>query len=153
MQVTIELEDEGLKDLSSMSQEIRKSVLKDATQDMVRFLQTPSLSGVPVDHGLLHSFFIEYMTDEESSIKSPAKYAVYQDQGTDPYTIYPKGQGTFIAGRQITKGQALWWPGAEHPVRKVNHPGIKGKHFVEKSFNLVKPRMGGYLAKALEEAG
>ena len=149
MQVTIDLEDEGLKDLSTMTKEIRRSVLKDATSDMVRFLMMNS----PVDHGLLKSWFIEYMTDEESSIKSPAKYAIYQDQGTHPYTIYPKGQGTFIAGRQITTGRALWWPGAEHPVRKVNHPGIKGKHFVEKSFNLVKPRMGGYLAKALEEAG
>ena len=146
MQITIQLEDEGLKNLSEMSKDIRRSVLSDATQDMVRFLMMNS----PVDHGLLKQWFIEYMTDEESSIKSPASYAIYQDQGTRPYTIYPKGQATYHAGQKLTSGSALWWPGAPHPVRKVNHPGIKGKHFVEKSFELVKPRMGGYLAKALE---
>ena len=146
VQITIQLEDDGLKNLSEMSKDIRRSVLSDATQDMVRFLMMNS----PVDHGLLKQWFIEYMTDEESSIKSPAEYAIYQDQGTRPYTIYPKGQATYHAGQKLTSGSALWWPGAEHPVRKVNHPGIKGKHFVEKSFELVKPRMGGYLAKALE---
>lgn len=149
MQVTIDLEDEGLKDLSQMTKEIRRSVLKDATSDMVRFLMMNS----PVDHGLLKSWFIEYMTDEESSIKSPAKYAIYQDQGTDPYIIRPKFSGVVAGGLLHNVGKrALFWSGADHPVTMVHHPGIKGKHFVEKSFNLVKPRMGGYLAKALEES-
>ena len=150
MQVTIDLEDEGLKDLSTMTKEIRRSVLKDATSDMVRFLMMNS----PVDHGLLKSWFIEYMTDEESSIKSPAKYALYVDQGTKAHWIAPKnkkalhwtGTGNFYAGGLYhSHGYGGFSKG--HMVG-----GIQGRHFVDKSFNLVKPRMGGYLAKALEGA-
>ena len=149
VQISLELHKEGLDNLDTMGKEVRRSVVSDATQDMTRFLMMNS----PVDHGLLKSWFIESLSDERGVIKSPAFYAIYQDQGTRPYTIYPRGQATYHAGRKLTSGSALWWPGAKHPVRKVNHPGLNGKHFVDKSFNQLRPRMGGYLAKALERSG
>ena len=148
VQISIDINKENIR-LEHLGKDVRKSVLSDAAQDMTRFLQRNS----PRDHGLLASWFIESMDENEAHIKSPAFYAIYQDQGTRPYTIYPKGIATYHAGMKLTSGSALWWPGAKHPVRKVNHPGIKGKHFVEKSFNQVKPRFGGYLAKALERSG
>lgn len=137
VKITIDLQDEGLKDLPSLGKKARKSILRDASGDMVRFLMMNS----PYDHGLLRSWFIESLSDVEASIKSPAKYAIYQDQGTKPYVIKPRNK------------KALFWSGAEHPVKMVRHPGLKGKHFVEKSFKLVRPRMGGYLARALENGG
>lgn len=135
VKISIDLDNENIHNLADKSTTIRKSVLSDATKDMVRFLMQNS----PVDHGLLKSWFIEYMTDEESSIKSPAKYAIYQDQGTRPYLIYPKKIGGY-----------LYWDGAEHPVKRVAHPGIEGKHFVLQSQLAVEQRMPGYLARALE---
>jgi hypothetical protein len=39
------------------------------------------------------------------------KYAIWVEQGTEPHVIFPK-----------TK-KALFWPGADHPVRFVLHPG------------------------------
>ena len=48
-------------------------------------------------------------------------YALYIHEGTKPYVIRPK-----------TK-KALYWKGALHPVKKVNHPGIKANPFVERT--------------------
>src|SRR5438045_9414987 len=49
-----------------------------------------------------------------------ASYAPYVEFGTKPHVILPKDK------------KALYWPGAEHPVRRVNHPGTKPKPFLER---------------------
>lgn len=59
-----------------------------------------------------------------------APHGIFVLAGTKAHIILPKGQGTFHAGKQLTKGSALWWPGAEHPVRKVHHPGTKANDFL-----------------------
>ena len=61
-----------------------------------------------------------------------APYAYFILKGTEPHEIRPKGQGTFHAGQQLTKGAALWWPGLDHPVAKVNHPGTKANPFFDR---------------------
>jgi hypothetical protein len=43
----------------------------------------------------------------------------YQDQGTKPHVIRPR------------KKRALFWPGAGHPVKRVNHPGTKAMHYMD----------------------
>jgi hypothetical protein len=118
-----------------------------ATQEMVRVLMMNS----PVDHGLLKSWFVDSMSSDEATIKSPAAYARYVNDGTGPYTITPKGQATYHAGQKLTSGSALWWEGAEHPVKVVHHPGIRGRHFVEDSINDVSGRLDGYFLKAISE--
>lgn len=59
-----------------------------------------------------------------------APHGIYVLAGTKPHTIRPKGQGRYHAGQQLTQGSALWWPGAEHPVREVHHPGTKPNDFL-----------------------
>lgn len=49
-----------------------------------------------------------------------ANYAPYVEFGTKPHTILPKDK------------KALYWPGAAHPVGKVNHPGTKPNQFMER---------------------
>lgn len=149
VQVTVDIDmSELVKDLSpEKGREVTSKTLNYATQEMVRQLMRNS----PVDHGLLKSWFVESITDTEAHIKSPAKYAKYVNDGTGPHMIYPKGQGRYHAGRQLTKGSALWWPGAEHPVRRVRHPGIRGQHFVEKSIETVEAKRNEFMMKALEE--
>lgn len=44
---------------------------------------------------------------------------IYQDQGTRPHVIRPR------------KKRALFWPGAGHPVKRVNHPGTKAMHYMD----------------------
>lgn len=52
-----------------------------------------------------------------SKVKVNEKYGVYLEQGTGPYDIYP------------SKKKALFWPGADHPVRVVHHPGTAARPF------------------------
>ncbi|MCE7081159.1 hypothetical protein [Streptomyces sp. ST2-7A] len=46
-------------------------------------------------------------------IGSHLDYGAAVELGSRPYTIVPR-----------TK-RALWWPGADHPVRRVRHPGVR----------------------------
>ena len=135
VEITFDLDTSPVGKLPGKFEKAKALGLKYAAQDMTRFLMQNS----PVDHGLLRQWFIESIDDEQATIKSPAKYAIYQDQGTRPYLIYPKNK------------KALFWPGAEHPVKFVAHPGIEGKHFVQNSFEQLQPLVPGYWMKALEE--
>ena len=148
VQVIVNIDNSALEKLSpDKMKEAQSQGMSYAAQETVRVLMQNS----PVDHGLLKSWFIESMTDSEAHIRTPAEYARYVNDGTRPHIIEPKGIGLFHAGQQLTKGAALYWEGADHPVRRVHHPGIKGQHFVEKSISDVEGRLAGYFLKALEE--
>ena len=136
VQITIELDTSPIAKLGSMPREAIPKALSYAAQDMTRFLQMNS----PVDHGLLKQWFIESLTDDEAHIKSPAEYAIYQDQGTRPHLIESKRRNGY-----------LYWEGADHPVKTVHHPGFPGKHFVDQSFGQLQPLVPGYFLRALEE--
>ena len=92
----------------------------------------------PVDHGLLKQWFIDSLTDTEAHIKSPAEYAIYQDQGTKAHMIRPVNR------------KALHWEGGGFSKGHMVS-GIKGKHFVEQSFNQLQPLVMGYFLRAFEE--
>lgn len=109
--------------------------LEYSSQELIRVLMRNS----PVDHGLLKSWFLDSLSSDEAVIKSPAEYAEWVNDGTRPYTITP-----------ISK-KALYWEGADHPVKVVHHPGIKGRHFVEDSLADVNGRLEGYFLKAINE--
>ena len=109
--------------------------LEYSSQELIRVLMRNS----PVDHGLLKSWFIESLTSDEAVIKSPAEYAQWVNDGTQPYTITP------------TSKKALYWEGADYPVKVVHHPGIKARHFVEDSLADVNGRLDGYFLRAISE--
>lgn len=137
VEVTIDVDiSELMKDLDpSKVTEVKSKGLEYAAQETVRTLMLNS----PVDHGLLKSWFIESIDDSEAHIHTPAEYAQYVNEGTSPYVIEPVNK------------KALYWEGADHPVKRVHHPGIKGKHFVEDSISDVEGRLDGYFLKALSE--
>lgn len=47
------------------------------------------------------------------------EYGEYLEDGTPPHVIRPKNK------------KALYWKGATHPVKQVNHPGTKGFNTIE----------------------
>lgn len=51
------------------------------------------------------------------------EYTLFVEYGTPPHVILPK-----------TK-KALNWRGAEHPVKKVNHPGTRPNPFIRNTLN------------------
>ena len=109
--------------------------MKYVSEELIRVLERNS----PVDHGVLKKWFSEALGSDEAVIKSPAEYAQWVNDGTQPYTITP------------TSKKALYWEGADHPVKVVHHPGIRGRHFVEDSLNDVNGRLDGYFLKAISE--
>ena len=137
MEITLEIDTSGIGKLPGRWEQAKARGLNESAQTLVRFLMQNS----PVDHGLLKSWFIESMDDEQAVIKSPAEYAIYQDQGTSPYLIQSKRPGGY-----------LFWEGADHPVKTVHHPGIKAKHFVQQSLDELSPLAPGFFLRALEES-
>lgn len=137
VQVTVDIDVSSV--LSKLSQdkvtEVKRLGLEYASQEMVRTLMMNS----PVDHGLLKSWFIDSIDDSEAHIKTPAEYAVMVNDGTKPHVIEP------------VSAKALYWEGADHPVKRVYHPGTQGQHFVENSISDVEGRLNDYFLKALEE--
>ena len=115
--------------------EAKQKGLEYSSQELIRVLMRNS----PVDHRLLKSWFLESLSSDEAVIKSPAEYAQWVNDGTQPYTISP------------TSKKALYWAGADHPVRVVHHPGIKARHFVEDSLDDVNGRLDGYFLRAINE--
>ena len=137
MELTLEIDTSGIGKLPGRWEKAKAQGLNESAQTLVRFLMQNS----PVDHGLLKQWFIESIDDEEAHIKSPAEYAIYQDQGTSPYLIQSKRPGGY-----------LYWEGADHPVKTVHHPGIKAKHFVQQSLDELSPLAPGFFLRALEES-
>ena len=137
MEITIDIDTSGIGKLPGRWEKAKSQGLKESAETMVRFLMQNS----PVDHGLLKQCFIESIDDEQAVIKSPAEYAIYQDQGTSPYLIQSKRPGGY-----------LFWEGADHPVKTVHHPGIKAKHFVQQSLDELSPLAPGFFLRALEES-
>jgi hypothetical protein len=55
---------------------------------------------------------------DEATISTDDPIFKYQDEGTKgPYPIQPK------------RKRALYWKGAQHPVKRVMHPGLKAQGF------------------------
>ncbi|GIW70324.1 MAG: hypothetical protein KatS3mg101_1071 [Patescibacteria group bacterium] len=65
-------------------------------------------------------------------------YAIYVHEGTRPHEIYPKNK------------KALYWEGAEHPVKRVNHPGTKANPFMEKIAKKATPDINKLFIQALD---
>ena len=75
---------------------------------------------------------IDNLSDYEKRIfvdEGIAPYAIDVIKGTEPYDIYP------------VEKQALFWPGAEHPVKVVHHPGIKGNDYFKTGVENAQPEI------------
>ena len=69
---------------------------------------------------------------------SNIKYAVMVEKGTKAHIIKPKDK------------KALYWKGATHPVKKVNHPGSKAKPYLIPAFEKEIPYFIDKLKEVVE---
>ena len=75
--------------------------------------------GTPlVQTGRLKNSITTRYTNNEATAGTNVEYAPYHQFGTAPHVIRAKNK------------KALAWPGAKHPVKQVNHPGIKARPFM-----------------------
>ncbi len=74
---------------------------------------------VVVDTGRLRDSLISEVHDKVLRVGSrDVNYATDVEMGTAPHVITPRNK------------KALYWPGADHPVAKVNHPGTQPQPYL-----------------------
>lgn len=134
VQVTIEISRDDYKQLGTLMPQVIKHGVDLTGHYMIERLQVNS----PIDTGYLKGWFRYEQTDSMVDIRSPARYAIYQDQGTGP--IKPKKPG----------GVLHWEKNGKHYYAKSTK-GIKGKKFVEKSINSTKGRLDSLWIKAIND--
>ena len=103
--------------------EVQRKGLLYTSNHMIYQLQKHS----PIDTGYLKGWFKYKQEDSMVDIRSPAKYAIFQDQGTYSYG-----------------------PAHRQPKTK-NVGGIRPKRFVEKSINATSAKLDSFFIKAIQE--
>ena len=79
------------------------------------------------------------MGDLEATIHtSNVKYAVIVEKGSKAHVIRPKNK------------KALYWKGAKHPVKQVNHKGSRAKPYLRPAFEDEKPKFIENLKEAVK---
>ncbi|MFE0079178.1 HK97-gp10 family putative phage morphogenesis protein [[Kitasatospora] papulosa] len=111
--------------LGGMSDDVKRAVGRTRID-----VQNEARRRAPVDTGRLRSSIV---SREESSgravgytVGTNVNYAEDVENGTAPHVIVPKN------------GKALYWPGARHPVAKVNHPGTRAQPFMRPAIEMTE---------------
>ena len=144
MEITVDIDTSNIGKLPNRWQQAKAKGLNESAQTLVRFLMQNS----PVDHGLLKSWFIESIDEEQATIKTPAEYAAAQNYGARAHDIFisPKNKSALFWGEYEGK----------KPIMSKGHtvhiPALAGKHFIEQSFEQLQPLARGFFLRALEES-
>lgn len=102
-----------------MNRDKAESKLVKAMEGTVRSGETVAAQNAPVDTGRLKNSIKTRRHSKFSwSIQAGVKHALPVEFGTEPHTITP------------SDAQALFWEGADHPVKKVEHPGTPEQPFM-----------------------
>lgn len=111
--------------LGGMSDDVKTAVDRTGTD-----VQNEARRRAPVDTGRLRSSIVSRATNTGRSVGyvvgTNVKYGAAVENGTAPHVIVPKN------------GKALYWPGARHPVAKVNHPGTRAQPFLRPAVEMTE---------------
>jgi hypothetical protein len=94
---------------------------------------------VPWRTGFLVQTFRAQLTTGMLRWYPTASYARFVEFGTKPHTI------------TATNAKALYWPGADHPVKSVSHPGTKANAFMERIVETAQPDIDAQFGAALQQ--
>ena len=113
-------------EVGKLSDEIKDDVRK-VVKNSAFNIERNAKSSVSVKTGHLKRSISTKMGDMEATIHtSNLKYAPAVEFGTRAHIIRAKNK------------KALYWKGAKHPVKKVNHPGSRAKPFLIPAFEKEK---------------
>ena len=131
MPVTIEVVglDEVLQRLQIMQWSISQSPRK-IVQEASKILKEAMLHEAPERTGALKRgiHYRTFGTSESAYARfyDDEDYAFFVLQGTSPHDIYPSSK------------RALYWPGADHPVTVVHHPGTRADPFTDRAMEALE---------------
>ena len=112
--------------LKELPDEIKDDVRK-VVKNSAFNIERNAKSSASVKTGHLRRSISTKMGDMEATIHtSNLKYAPMVEFGTRPHIIRAKNK------------KALYWKGASHPVKQVNHPGSKAKPYLIPAFEKEK---------------
>jgi len=146
-------QNEGFGDLNDVATRLEKNLEKFKEQvaiklgdELKQFIQRNIKSFGLIDTGnMLASVTRRSMATDRVLVglnaysTSGYPYPVGLEQGTKPHVI---------------EGNPwLYWPGAAHPVRKVNHPGNKAWHFNQIAQNQWRAGISNLVSKTARSAG
>ena len=118
----------SLKKLSDEAESNVNKVIKDSAFNIQRTAMSNLTSNGSVKTGhLRRSISVDIGNLEATIHTSNVKYAVMVEKGTKAHIIKPKSK------------KALYWKGASHPVKQVNHPGSKAKPYLIPAFEKEVP--------------
>ena len=126
----------SLKKLSDETEINVSKVIKDSAFNIQRNAMSNLANNGSVKTGHLRRSISVNMGNLEATIHtSNVKYAVMVEKGTKAHVIRPKNK------------KALYWKGATHPVKQVNHPGSRAKPYLIPAFEKEIP----YFVENLKE--
>ncbi len=103
----------------SVDEEKAKTALARSLAHIVRSGENEAASRAEVDTGGMKAGIKARRLSRFSwLLVSEAEYSIFVEKGTAPHTIEAEGSG------------ALFWEGADHPVRSVEHPGTDANPFM-----------------------
>ena len=94
---------------------------------------------VPWRTGFLVQTFSAFMETGKLHWYPTASYARFVEFGTQPHRIMAKD------------AKALYWPGADHPVLSVQHPGTKANPYMERIMAAATPDINTQFGKAMQQ--
>ena len=125
-----------LKTKSEEDEKKIQKVLKNSAMTIQKNAISNLTNNGSVNTGHLRRSISTKMGDMEATIHtSNLKYAPMVEFGTRPHIIRAKNK------------KALYWKGATHPVKQVNHPGSKAKPYLIPAFEKEIP----YFVEKLKE--
>ena len=126
------------KDLLKQAPEVTMREMRAAADRSLTRLQKRERQEMPRRSGKMASSVQKRIEGMGGRVGPRIFYAPYVHDGTKPHTILPRNK------------KALWWPGAAHPVRRVQHPGTKPNPFVERTLKGEKVAVKNEYVKAGE---
>ncbi|UOQ43355.1 HK97 gp10 family phage protein [Halobacillus salinarum] len=98
----------------------------------------------PQNHGrLAGSWHLQQQGERLFIVGTSVEYAAVQNDGSDPYMIYPR-QAEVL--RFVVGGQVIY-------AKEVMHPGITGTHYIEGSIAKAESRIEEFVYTALSREG
>lgn len=109
---------------------------RDAMQRAVLVVEAQAKREAPVRTGNLRRTITSRVErgGDRGVIGTNATYARAVHDGSRPHLIRPR------------QAKALYWKGARHPVRVVNHPGSRGNPFFERAIQASRAQVARELA-------
>lgn len=125
------------KKLTQFPREVEQAIRK-STLSIEKQAKTNLTNNGSVKTGHLRRSITHRVSTIEGVVSANTKYAEGVEKGTKPHVIRAK------------KKKALYWQGASHPVKVVNHPGSKAKPYLIPALKAEQPKFIQNLKEAVK---